>query len=750
MSLILVESPTKARTFNRILKAKNLDGQYTVYATMGHFRDLPGDQMAIDFEHKFKPQYQIIDGKGKVVDALKKLSKEHDEIIFATDPDREGEAISYHAAFTLGFLKEMWPEIVPAEGKELKRIVFHEITPKALEEALAHPTELRLNLVKAQQARRILDRIVGYQLSPLLWKKTGKNWLSAGRVQTVALRLVVEREKEIQSFNAEPYFQIYGQFKGNEVIPVVKADQPDGFRAKLVSKDGNPFEIKTKIDLFDGTYEYVKTSITQANVKEEEQNIRSSTYTVTDVVEEATQRFPPPPLTTSLLQQSAYQRYGFPAKLTMRIAQQLYEKGLITYHRTDSFNLSAQFVFRAKDFITAEYGPEYALEKPRGYRTKSKMAQEAHEAIRPTKLDQDKEKIKKLATNQLKVYQLIFDRALVTQMKEAEIKKTAVTVAGENGYAFQSDFQQVLFDGFLKVLQPVFVERNLKPVTFEKGSKVDLKDLELQENQTKHPPRYNEATLIKTLEEKGIGRPSTYASIMSLIIDKHYLERDGRYLIPTKVGSGISNYLAEAFPQLFDLNFTADMENALDEVAEGEKQMLSILEDFYGPFEKDLEIRKQDTTKIDVDEHIEEPCPECGGALTIKYSKWGKFFACTNYPKCRYIKSIPKLVANSKCSKCGNPMVARFSKSGKKFYGCSTWPECDGVAWSLAAARNPELAKEAAEAAAKRPKREKKAPAKKDTTKKTAKKTVKKVTKKAVTSKTTAKKRTTKPKTVKK
>ncbi len=744
MALIIVESPTKARTFNRILKMKGKDGEYQVYATMGHFRDLPGDKMAIDFEHDFKPQYQIMDGKEKVLKQLNDLRKEHKEIIFATDPDREGEAISYHAALMLGYIREDWPNISIEEGLELKRIVFHEITPKALEEALAHPEELRINLVKAQQARRILDRIVGYEISPLLWKKTGKNWLSAGRVQTVALRLVVEREKEVKAFNSEPYFQVLADFN----------DASKSFKAKLVKHNGEPFEKKTKIKLFDGEYEYTKTSITQSNVHEIEKEIRADSYKITDVKEDTQTRFPPPPLTTSLLQQSAYQRFGFPGKLTMRIAQQLYEKGLITYHRTDSFNLSAQFVFRAKDFIAEKYGPEYALEKPRGFKTKSKMAQEAHEAIRPTKLDQDKEKVKKLAANQLKVYQLIFDRALVTQMKEAEIKKTTVTLEGEKKYAFESEAQQVMFDGFLKVLQPGYVEKNKLPHNFENGKPVSLENLELQENQTKHPPRYNEASLIKTLEEKGIGRPSTYASIMSLIIDKHYIEREGRYLQPTKVGDGISDYLSKAFPKIFGLDFTADMENNLDEIAEGNNEMMTLLKDFYSPFKATLEEQKLDTTKIDVDEEITERCPNCDGPLTIKYSKWGKFYACSNYPKCKYIKSIPKYIQNSKCAKCGSPMVSRYSKGGKKFFGCSDYPNCKYVAWSLDQARNPEKYAEQIAASDQRLKQReediKNGVIKPVKEKKVAKKAVKKKTTKKTSTKKATVKKTVKKKTTKK
>src|SRR3989338_5376532 len=395
MALIIVESPTKARTFNYILKSK--DGtdknNYFVFATMGHVRDLPKSKIAIDYENDFKPDLEPILNKEKIITQLKKLAAENQEIILATDLDREGEAISYHIAYILGYINEDWPNIGFKEGVTLKRIIFHEITSKALSEALANPETLRLDLVKAQFARRILDRIVGYELSPLLWKKTGKNWLSAGRVQTVALRLIVEREKEIKIFKTEEYYQIFGLFdpsfaKASSFVKTSedKSEGKQDIKAKLISKDNLVYEQKFTLKLFAGDYQYTKTTINKDNVENIKQDCLNDKYKVIEVKESIDSRYPMPPYTTSLLQQDAYYKHGFSSKQTMRLAQDLYERGLITYHRTDSFNLSARFVFPAKEYIEKKYGKEYALEKPRGFRTRSRSAQEAHEAIRPTKL----------------------------------------------------------------------------------------------------------------------------------------------------------------------------------------------------------------------------------------------------------------------------------------------------------------------------------------------------------------------------
>lgn len=698
MALIIVESPTKARTFNRILKIQNKADQYFVYATMGHIRDLPPTKMAIDFEHQFKPEYQVDPKKKKVVDQLKNLAEKNDEIILATDLDREGESISYHVAYLLGYVDEKWPDEKlknPPAGGKISRIVFHEITAHALEEALAHPGELRLNLVKAQQGRRILDRIVGYELSPLLWKKMGKNWLSAGRVQTVALRLIVEREKEVNAFKVEPYYQLYGFFTNDKSLEV---------KAKLIKKDDVDYEVKTKMQLFDGEYTFTKTTISQDTVEPLKNDIMQKQYLISEIKEEVGKRFPPPPYTTSLLQQDAFQRFGFSSKMTMRMAQNLYERGLITYHRTDSFSLSTQFVFKAKDYITQTYGADYALEKPRGYRTKSRSAQEAHEAIRPTRLDKSieelfksesktkKSKTKEEASNSFtqnhkKLYELIFNRAIATQMKEAEVKTIKVFInsgsSRAQGYEFEADFQQVMFDGFLKVLNPEFAKNNQDSVKVKLQDKMNLREVNPEELQTKPPPRYNEASLIKTLEEKGIGRPSTYAPIISLIQDKYYIEKESRYFLPTKLGTAISNYLSTAFPQIFDLSFTAHMEESLDEIANGNKNLIELLTEVYTPLKTTLDIRKNDKEVIDVEDEIDEKCPKCGGKLTVRFSKFGKFMACSNYPTCKFTKPFLVFVKNKNCPKCGGRLTVRYTKSRKKFYGCENYPKCDFSAWAL-------------------------------------------------------------------
>ncbi len=692
MTLIIVESPTKARTFNFILKGpapkgkeakvaaakaaakakKAGDKDYYVFATLGHIRDLPGDRMAVDFSRHFEPDYVIMEKKKKVIDQLKQLQKEHDEIIFATDPDREGEAISYHAAYVLGLIDEKWPEITIK--KPLKRIVFHEITKNALEEALQNPQELRLDLVKAQQARRILDRVVGYELSPLLWKKLNKNWLSAGRVQTVALRLVTEREKEIRKFPQEDYYNIYGYF-------LCEGEQ----RAKLVRFNGEPYERQFTIDLFVGQYKYTKTTIDESASKSIISDLQEDTYKVGERKENVASKYPPPPYTTSQLQQDGINRFGMSSKMIMRIAQSLYEKGYITYHRTDSFNLSSSFVFRAKDHIIATYGKEYALEKPRGYRTRSASAQEAHEAIRPTKLDRtpkEVEKDEKLTKPHKQIYEMIYNRALATQMKEAQVKEITITIKSGKGYEFETVFQQVLFDGFLKLTNPEFVKKHRDDTPVTQSSAVAFTKAESEAKKTQPPYRYTEASLIKTLEEHGIGRPSTYAPIISLIQEKRYVDKQGKVLKPTSLGEVISDYLSTSFSNLFDIDFTAKMEQELDDIADGKITTLQLLEEFYDPFKKELEERKKDTTVLEVKEETDEKCPKCGRNLSIRFSRFGKFFACSGYPECKFTKPFLKIAEGKKCPKCGSDIAIRYSKSRKKFYGCSTFPDCDFTAFA--------------------------------------------------------------------
>jgi DNA topoisomerase-1 len=677
MALIIVESPTKARTFNYILKSKGLEDKnnYFVFASMGHIRDLPKSKIAIDYEHDFKPDLEPILNKEKVITQLKKLATENQEIILATDQDREGEAISYHIAYILGYIDENWPSIGFKKGLTLKRIVFHEITSKALSEALANPETLRLDLVKAQMARRILDRVVGYELSPLLWKKTGKNWLSAGRVQTVALRLIVEREKEIKAFKSEDYFQIFGLFDLE-------------IKAKLISKDEIPYEQKTTLKLFAGDYQYIKTTINKENIESIKQDCLSDKYKVSDVKESINPRYPMPPYTTSLLQQDAYYKHGFSSKQTMRLAQDLYERGLITYHRTDSFNLSARFVFPAKEYIEKKYGKEYALEKPRGFRTRSRSAQEAHEAIRPTKLLEVKAAFKgkkesKLTVNHQRLYTLIFNRAIATQMKEAQIKTVKTEIVSDKYYFFESEQQQVIFDGFLKVFDPYYVTNHQTVIKLEKGMNIGLKSLEEKALLSKAPPRYNEASLIRTLEEKGIGRPSTYAMIISLIQMKNYTEKDGRYFIPTSIGTSICDYLSGSFPTIFDLSYTANLEDGLDRIANKEEDYIKLLKDFYTPFKKELDIQKGDSSMLKVEDDVKGICPEDGGNLISRFSRFGKFIACANYPKCKYTKSIVKVVKNRKCPLCQGDVVVKFTKTKKRFYGCGNYPKCKWSAWTL-------------------------------------------------------------------
>ncbi len=677
MALIIVESPTKARTFNYILKSKGGEDKnnYFVFASMGHIRDLPKSKIAIDYEHDFRPDLEPILNKEKIITQLQKLAAENQEIILATDLDREGEAISYHIAYILGYINEDWPNIAFKEGVSLKRIIFHEITAKALEEALANPETLRFDLVKAQFARRILDRIVGYELSPLLWKKTGKNWLSAGRVQTVALRLIVEREKEIKNFKTEDYFQIFGLFEQD-------------IKAKLISKDNLPYEQKFTLKLFAGEYQYVKTIINKENVEPIKQDCLNDKFKVLNVEESINPRYPMPPYTTSLLQQDAYYKHGFSSKQTMRLAQDLYERGLITYHRTDSFNLSARFVFPAKEYIEKKFGKEYALEKPRGFRTRSRSAQEAHEAIRPTKLLEMKAAFKgkkesKLTINHQRLYTLIFNRAIATQMKEAQIKNVKTQIISDKNYLFESEQQQVIFDGFLKVFDPFFVANHQTIIKLEKDVPINIKTLEEKALLSKPPPRYNEASLIRALEEKGIGRPSTYAMIISLIQAKNYTEKDGRYFIPTSVGTSICDYLSSSFPTIFDLSYTANLEDGLDRIANREEDYIKLLRDFYTPFKKELDIKKEDSSVLKIEDDIKGICPEDGGNLISRFSRFGKFIACANYPKCKYTKSIVKIVKNRKCPLCQADVVVKFTKTKKRFYGCGNYPKCKWSAWTL-------------------------------------------------------------------
>jgi len=677
MTLIVVESPTKARTFNRILKDKG--GNYEVFATVGHFRDIPAGSLNIDYTQNFKPTYEVSAEKQKVVQKLLELVTKHNhDVILATDEDREGESITYHIAYVLGYLEEKWPDFVFT--RDLKRIVFHEITPKALFEALENPTQIRTNLVKAQQARRILDRVVGYELSPLLWKKLGKNWLSAGRVQTVGLRIIVEREKEIKSFAQEQYFQFTGVFALGDA---------HGVKAKLLSQNNVPFESKTQISLFAGDYEYTKTTIDSAKRDHILRDLQEGSYQISHVDVSESSKYPPPPYTTSLLQIDAYQKLRYPSKLTMKLAQTLYERGLITYHRTDSFNLSGNFVFKAKDYIAKTYGSEYTLDKPRGFKTKSKGAQQAHEAIRPTKFEKHPKtsKGKRLSGELLKLYSLIFNRAIACQMAEAKMKIGVCHITHSQGYLFEKVSEQVVFDGFLAVLNPTYVERHRELPTYTTQTPVALEKIESEEHFSKAPPRYNDGSLVRILEEKGIGRPSTYASIISNIQDRQYVVRDKNYFVPTSLGTAISDYLSNAFPTLFDLNFTAQMEERLDHIEAEQENLVDVLTNFYAPFKKELDEKKTDTTTLEVKQDLlDETCPECGKNLMYRYGKYGKFTACSGFPTCKFIKKTYKYLEGEVCPQCGGKIIIRYSlKTRKRFYGCENYPTCKYARFTMKA-----------------------------------------------------------------
>ena len=667
MKLIIVESPTKANTFNKFLKKGK--GEFQVEASYGHIRDLPASKLSIDIEHDFKPNYQIMPDKKVVTDRIKALAKKADEVILATDADREGEAISYHIAYILGYIDEKWPNSKIKKDVKIKRIVFHEITEEALQEALKEPSELNINVVDSQQARRILDRIVGYKLSPLLWGKLGKRWLSAGRVQTVAVRFIVEREKEIAAFAKDEFYRISGIFKNGEDI-----------KAKLVSKNDEKFEKSFSLDLFDGKYSYTKTTIDKSNVANIKSDLENGTYKISDLSKNQSKRYPAPPLTTSTLQQEASKLFGYTSKSTMKLAQDLYERGVITYHRTDSLNLSPKFTAAAATYIEKSFGKQYIPTTPRVYKNKNKGAQEAHEAIRPTKLDPNPD-IEQLTPKHKKVYDLIFRKALASQMSEAEINTIKVKILSDKNYLFESSWEEVIFDGFLKLYSDK-AKAELRVKEPGVNEIVELKTLDVAESESQPPPRYNEASLIKTLEERGIGRPSTYAPTISTIQDKRYVERrEGRFY-PSALGTAICDYLVKAFPKMFDIDFTAKMEDDLDLIADGKETIVQLLTNFYTPFEKELKKESNIKTYINVEEKTDEICPNCGKPMMVRFSKYGKFLGCSGYPECKTLKPFLEKTGK-KCPECAGDIIVRYSKAKKRFYGCSNYPNCKFMVWYL-------------------------------------------------------------------
>lgn len=675
MKLIIVESPTKARTLSRFLGSA-----YRIEASMGHVRDLPKSTLGVDIEHDFAPSYIIPRDKTKQVNMLKDAAVKADEVILATDPDREGEAIAFHIAELLKSKpqaskskSQTKSKISKGQKRPYKRIVFHEITEPAIKEALLHPRELDLQLVDAQQARRILDRLVGYKLSPLLWKKLSKRWLSAGRVQSVAVRLIVEREREIATFTALEYWTIDGIFSASSTHSPI--------HASLTSKDGIKYEKILTFNLFDGKY------TTSSSTLSDEASARAviadfmAPYTVSAVEKKEVRRNPAAPFTTSTLQQDAGRKLYFSSKKTMQIAQKLYEVGYITYHRTDSVNISEKFIEEARAFIMGEFGETYVPATPRRYKTKSKVAQEAHEAIRPTVAGRRSDSIAESEFNRdhLRLYDLIWKRAVASQMAEAVFDSTTIHITSQNGYQFETSGSVITFDGFLKVIGRDAEEVVIPEVS--KGQQLAMTGSEPTQHSTAPPPRYTEASLVKTLEEKGIGRPSTYAPIMSTIVERQYINRDEKKLVPTELGFAVTDFLVQYFSTILDLPFTAHLEDDLDAIANGQKQWVPVISDFYRPFSESLEKSYAEAEKVKLtEERIDEQCPNCGHELVIRTGKFGKFIACTNFPECTYTRQYGEKV-DIKCPKCGGDIVTKKSKRGKKFYGCSHYPTCTFAAW---------------------------------------------------------------------
>ncbi|PJE57710.1 MAG: type I DNA topoisomerase [Candidatus Portnoybacteria bacterium CG10_big_fil_rev_8_21_14_0_10_38_18] len=661
MRLVIVESPTKAKTIKQFLGK-----DYSVESSFGHVRDLPEQELAIDIEHNFKPKYVIIPKARKTINQLREKAKKSKSIILATDEDREGEAIAWHLIKALG-LDELK---IKNEKLKIERIVFHEITKSAIEEAFKNPRGLDIKLVTAQQARRILDRLVGYKLSPLLWKKVARG-LSAGRVQSVAVRLVVERQKEIDEFKPEEYWVIEAEFKNkpNFIAVLTKKDN------KIIPR----LSIKTKIQ----AEEIVK-------------DLKKAKYRVDNIEKGEIQRYPLPPFTTSTLQQEASRKLKFSAKQTMFIAQQLYEGiplekkksvGLITYMRTDSLNLASQAIWKIRDLIERDFGKNYLPLKPNFYKTRTKGAQEAHEAIRTTFPERKPEDIKEfLSKGQFALYDLIWRRTIACQMKPAVFDTTKIDIKTDkirekHIYQFRTNGSVLKFDGFLKVW-PMKNEDVILP-ELKKNELLELIKLIPSQHFTQAPFPYTEATLVKALEENGIGRPSTYAPILETIQKRGYVVKKARYLYPADIGILVNNLLVEHFPKIVDIGFTAKMEEELDEIAEGKKKWVPVIDGFYRPFEENLKKKYQEIDKKEItEEKSDEICEKCGAPMIVKIGRFGKFLACSNFPKCRNTKNIEKTLG-IKCPQCDQGEITeRMTKRGKIFYGCTNYPNCNFATWN--------------------------------------------------------------------
>ena len=651
-ALVIVESPAKARTIN-----KYLGKDFAVMASVGHIKDLPKSKLGVDIEDDFRPHYETIKGKGKIIAELKKASKDAEAIYLGPDPDREGEAIAWHIQEVLNGRK----------NKKIYRVLFNEITPKGIKEAIAHPTSVDMHKVEAQQARRILDRLVGYQVSPLLWEKVRRG-LSAGRVQSVAVRLICEREREIERFVPREYWSITAEF--------------EDFKAKLHKKNNKKIEVSTEKEALD---------VVEA--------LKGAEFRVRDVERKERKRNPLPPFITSTLQQEASRKLSFSAKKTMMIAQQLYEGvelgkegpvGLITYMRTDSPRIAKEALEAARGFIKENYGTDYLPPKPNVYRGK-KGAQEAHEAIRPTDLRYTPDYVKQyLAKDQWRLYELVWKRFIASQMSPAILDQTSVSItAGE--YLFQATGTVMKFPGFVAVYEEgkdEETEKEEKLPPLEAGEVLVVKAIVPRQHFTQPPPRFTEATLVKEREEKGIGRPSTYASIMSTIQEREYVVKEKGRLRPTELGFLVTDLLVKSFPEILDVKFTAHMEEEFDMIEEGRMPWLGVMKEFYGPFRESLERAKEEMKSVKGEaEPTDIECQKCGRMMVIKWGRKGKFLACSGYPECKNtcdftvdesgrIKVVEKVVeTGERCPECGQPMVVKSGRYGR-FLACSDYPNC--------------------------------------------------------------------------
>ena len=648
--LVIVESPAKAKTI-----AKFLGRGYKVEASQGHVRDLPKSQIGVSPENDFEPKYITIRGRGDILNRIRKEARSASKVYLATDPDREGEAISWHLANVLGI-----DEHSPC------RIEFNEVTMKAVKAAVKNPRGIDIDRVNAQQARRVLDRLVGYKISPILWAKVKKG-LSAGRVQSVAAKMICDRENEIDTFLPEEYYNIAGRFSvgGAELT------------ARFYGENGEKMDVHTR--------EECDALLARA---------REGAYSVRAIKKSERRKLPAAPFTTSNLQQEASRKLNFNTGKTMQIAQQLYEgvelageglQGLVTYIRTDSTRISDEALASVREMIKNTYGEPFLPAEPNIYKSR-KTAQDAHEAIRPTDISRRPEAIKaSLTRDQFRLYRLIYDRFVSSQMTPAVFDTLSADIAGENGLTFHLAGQKMKFAGFTvvyeEVLDDAVEEKDISLPDLEEGMSASLLDVTGEQRFTQPPPRYTEASLVRALEEKGIGRPSTYAPTISTIITRGYVARENKRLIPTELGKIVNDLMCKNFPDIVNIQFTADMEEKLDDVEKGQVDWHAIVRDFYGPFEKDLEKAEASIEKVSIEDQVSDiPCEKCGAMMVYKMSRYGKFLACPNFPACRHTLALPKSIGVA-CPQCGAQLLERISRKGRKFYGCERYPECDFVSW---------------------------------------------------------------------